>query len=113
MFLSAPASPAPASTGSPVVAQIRDVEHLVQLTKDELPPDVRSARATPGRIFGKYILVEEVGRGGAGVVHKAWDTMLAEYVALKFIREPEPAADETARRIKKARDEKILDLLQE
>jgi serine/threonine protein kinase len=95
-----------------VVAQIRDVENIVQLTKDELPSDVRAARAMPGRIFGKYILVEEVGRGGAGVVHKAWDTMLAEYVALKFIRDQKPVHD-TSREAKKAREEQILDLLQE
>jgi serine/threonine protein kinase len=95
-----------------VVAQIREVDTIVQLTKDELPSDVRSARTRPGAIFGKFILVEEVGRGGAGVVYKAWDTMLAEYVALKFIREQKRMA-ETEREAKKVREEQILDLLQE
>jgi serine/threonine protein kinase len=95
-----------------VVAQIRDLDKLVQLTRDELPPDVQAARSVPGRIFGKYILLQEVGRGGAGVVHKAWDTMLAEYVALKFVRDPGPAAG-SDREARRAREERILDLLQE
>lgn len=95
-----------------VVAQIRDLEKLVQLTKDELPPEVQAARSIPGRIFGKYVLLEEIGRGGAGVVHKAWDTMLAEYVALKFVRDPGPAAG-SDREARRAREERILDLLQE
>jgi serine/threonine protein kinase len=95
-----------------VVAQIRDLDKLVELTKDELPPDVRAARSVPGRIFGKYILLQEVGRGGAGVVHKAWDTMLAEYVALKFVRDPGPAP-ESDRQARREREERILDLLQE
>ncbi len=95
-----------------VVAQIRDLDKLVQLTKDELPPEVQAARSVPGRIFGKYVLLGEVGRGGAGVVHKAWDTMLAEYVALKFVRDPGPAAG-SDREARRAREERILDLLQE
>jgi serine/threonine protein kinase len=95
-----------------VVAQIRDLESIVQLTRDELPPDVEAARTRPEKIFGKYVLLEEVGRGGAGVVHKAWDTMLAEYVALKFIRD-QKLGHETGREAKKAREEQILDLLQE
>jgi serine/threonine protein kinase len=96
------------------VAQIRDLDSIVQLTKDELPSEVQTARTTPGRLFGKYVLVDEVGKGGAGVVYKAWDTMLADWVALKFIRE-----HEGARKIpgsveaRKQRQEQILDLLQE
>jgi serine/threonine protein kinase len=94
------------------VEQVRSVESLVQLTRDALPSEVEAARRVPGRIFGKYVLLEEVGRGGAGVVHKAWDTMLAEYVALKFLRE-QKRHPETSREAKKEREEQILDLLQE
>jgi serine/threonine protein kinase len=95
-----------------VVAQIQDLESLVQLTKDELPPEVQRARAVPGRLFGKYVLLEELGKGGAGVVQKAWDTMLGEYVALKFIRELRQVPDSKVE-TKKLRQEQILDLLQE
>jgi serine/threonine protein kinase len=95
-----------------VVAQIQDLESIVQLTKDDLPPEVQHARTIAGRLFGKYVLLEELGKGGAGVVQKAWDTMLGEYVALKFIRELRHASDSAAEN-KKARQEQILDLLQE
>jgi len=98
--------------GESVVAQIQDLESIVQLTKDELPPEVQRARGMPGRLFGKYILLEELGKGGAGVVQKAWDTMLGEYVALKFIRELRSVAESKAD-AKKLRQEQILDLLQE
>src|SRR5204862_2970250 len=43
------------------VEQIRDLESIVQLTKDELPADVQAARTQPGHLFGKYVLIEEVG----------------------------------------------------
>lgn len=95
-----------------VVAQIQDLESIVQLTKDDLPPEVQYARTIAGRLFGKYVLLEELGKGGAGVVQKAWDTMLGEYVALKFIRELRQVPDSAAES-KRMRQEQILDLLQE
>ncbi|MBI2931623.1 MAG: serine/threonine protein kinase [Planctomycetes bacterium] len=60
-------------------------ETITLLTKD-MPSEVKVARGDPSRVLGKYVLVEEVGRGGAGVVFKAWDTVLGQYVALKLIR---------------------------
>jgi len=91
------------------IAQLQDFESLVRITRDELPPEVEAARRLPARILGKYILVEEIGRGGAGIVQKAWDTMLGEYVALKFIREDERSVqlDSETRRVR------IFDLVQE
>ena len=69
-------------------ARIKDLENLVQLTQDELPAEVQLARRDPDRLFGKYVLVKELGRGGSGLVEKAWDTMLGEFVALKFLHPP-------------------------
>ncbi|MBI4613749.1 MAG: protein kinase [Planctomycetes bacterium] len=55
------------------------------------PPDVCQAARDAKRRFGKYVLVRELGRGGMGAVHLAWDTVLCRWVALKFLT---PAGDE-------------------
>ncbi len=54
---------------------------------DETPDDVRQAARDPANRFGKFVLLEALGRGGMGFVHRAWDTILHRPVALKFIRE--------------------------
>jgi len=53
----------------------------------DLPEDAAKVAKDPARQFGggKYILVQEVGHGGMGVVWKAWQTDLKRYVAVKIL----------------------------
>lgn len=51
----------------------------------DLPAEVRQAARDPDRRFGRYVLVKEVGRGGSGVVWKAWQRDRNRIVALKML----------------------------
>jgi serine/threonine protein kinase len=84
--------PADAST----LAAEEDVPLI--LTQEELPPEVERAKRHPESLFGKYVLVRELGRGGAGVIYLAWDSYLSQYVALKLLREDEVAGEDHSTR---------------
>ncbi len=64
------------------------------------------AEPEPGlRTFGAYTLVHELGRGGMGVVWKAWDPRLRRHVALKVLLSGAFASPDFTRRF---RDEASL-----
>jgi len=59
------------------------------LPPGELPPDIPeeviTAQKSSKNLLGKYVLIRELGRGGMGVVYKAWESPLKRWVALKIL----------------------------
>ena len=52
---------------------------------DELPEEAAAHADDPTRALHHYVLVRHIGRGGMGVVWKAWDRKLTRWVAIKFL----------------------------
>jgi serine/threonine protein kinase/Flp pilus assembly protein TadD len=65
----------------------RKLGETTEAMRIDLPEDAAKVAKDPARKFagGKYLLVQEVGRGGMGVVWKAWQTDLKRYVAVKIL----------------------------
>ncbi len=66
------------------------------------PEEVLLRLRVPGALFGKYVLVSSIGSGGMGAVHRAWDTELSRWVALKMLSESEDK-ESRARFVREAR----------
>jgi serine/threonine protein kinase len=91
-----------------IAAQIEDLDAVVQLTRDDLPPEVQAARSRPECLLGKFVLLDELGRGSLGIVRRAWDTLRGAYVALKFIKEPSPEGSSDDPRDRRERHRDLL-----
>lgn len=66
------------------------LELMETMSDGSAPVAVQQASAEPGRRMGRYVLVEEIGAGGMGVVWKAWDNQLSRWVAIKRLKVKDP-----------------------
>jgi DNA-directed RNA polymerase subunit RPC12/RpoP len=75
----------PALFAKMAAALHQSLEKASQEMDVDVPQEVREKMADPTNAFGKYVLVSELGRGGAGVVWKSWQKDLNKIVALKIL----------------------------
>ena len=66
-----------------------EFQNVTEQRPDDLPESQQ---------FGRYWLIEELGRGGMGVVHKAWQSDLDRFVAIKMILHSHLASADQIRR---------------
>jgi tetratricopeptide (TPR) repeat protein/predicted Ser/Thr protein kinase len=63
--------------------------------------EIRKSELKPGSLFaGRYLILEELGRGGMGKVYRVKDQKLDEEMALKLLRPEIAGDDETIERFK-------------
>ena len=78
----------------------RDTDASLDPTQDATPPASSSQALRLPQQVGNYLLVEEIGRGGMGIVYRAKQINLKRYVAVKMILAGDFANDRELQRFR-------------
>lgn len=71
---------------SPTTVEIIDADKAEFILDEAIPAEVQNAMKDAQKIFGRFVLITQLGEGAMGTVWKAFDVELGRYVALKFIK---------------------------
>src|SRR5262245_40083071 len=82
----------PHHDSDPFGSRIRKLMELGRLENAtvELLKKIKEQEPFPVKTWDRYQIVEILGIGGMGRVHKAFDPKLKRFVAMKFLRREEP-----------------------
>src|SRR5205814_7230853 len=82
---------APAGGGHDAAPPVPEPAYTAGVTTEvdsaALPAEVARATRDVASVMGKFVRVQDIGRGTRSMVMKAWDVERQKYVALKLIKE--------------------------